>query len=233
MAWLNEGKSVIVQEELGGGNKIEESGAYEIEITSAYLSHSRQANSKSVSLCIEGVFAEEGKEDKTIMEFFTIMGKDGKAFYTRNYGRGAKNFQHIGLRIVNSAFKILLDKTIFDIEPQPMTYEKWDNELKERVSEKGDGFPDLIGKKIGICVQMIREIKGQKSKELSDLVHFFDYGTGLFADEVNSDHKKIDKWLRLKKDFIVKEVEEYEAPQSSFGQADDESGEKKPSPWGN
>ena len=71
--------------------------------------------------------------------------------------------QHFGLTIVNTAFKIALGKEIFDIEPtKEIEYEAYNKDEEKMVTLKGDGFPDLIGKKIGVCVQIIREIQGTR-----------------------------------------------------------------------
>ena len=93
---------------------------------------------------------------------------------------------------------------------------------------EGDGFPELIGKKIGICHQMNREINGTDTKEWGEIAHFFDPETGLFHGEVETGITKLDKWMikAEKKPYIVKEAEA-EKPKSRFGQKKAEEGEAK------
>lgn len=212
MAWIKKVVDVVVDNEMefSGANRIAETNAYEVEITEAYLQDSKADGSKSSSLVIE-VKNEDGATAKT---FFTITGKDGQTFFTSTAGGKTVKKQHFGLSIANTLFKLLLDKEIFDAEPTGTTYKKWNKESKELETLEADGFPELIGKKIGTCIQMIRKISGKDSSEYPEITHFFNIETGLFADEEQSDKRKLDRWLASAKDFKV--IEE-EAPKTSFG----------------
>ena len=213
MAWLKRDAEVEVTQELEfSNNGISKTDAYEIEITEAYLSNSKADGSKSVSLVISG----KTESDETIRTYFTLVGKDGNTFFTQSYNGKTVKKQHIGLSIANTLFGIVLGKEIFDVEPSETKYEVYDKDAKERKSETGDGFPDLIGKTVGITAQMNREIDGTKSREYASIDHFFDIETGLFFGEeaVEGKSTKLDKWLSTAKDF--KETKK-EAPKSSFG----------------
>jgi hypothetical protein len=136
------------------------------------------------------------------------MGKDAK-------GNPVKR-QFPSLSIVNTLFSIAIGKEIFDLTPSETTFETYDREAKERKTEKGDGFPEVIGKTIGITAQMNRVIDGTKSSEFAEIEHFFDVETGLFNGEEATEGKptKLDKWLSKAKEFkeTIKET-----PKSSFG----------------
>jgi len=232
MSWIKKEAEVEVAEELEYSNsRLTVTDAYEIEITEAYLKPSADKDSKSMSLVISG----KTEDELTATTYFTVMGRDGETFFESTVKGKKVKKQHFGLNIVNTLFQIVLDgKEIFECEPAEVEYQVWDKEDKEMVDTKGDGFPELIGKKVGITYQMRREINGKDSKEFGEITHFFDSETGLFCGEEDSDNRKLDKWLNSKKEFIVKEVE---APRSSFGKKKtekDEDGVEKPKKrkWG-
>ena len=234
MSWIKKTEGVEVAQEMEyESNRIEKTDAMEVEITEAYLQNSQQDDSKSVSV----VIAVKDKDGLTNRSRFTIMGRNGETFFESTFKGKKVKKQHFGLSIVNTLFMIALDKEIFDIEPSETKYTQWNKEDKEMEDVTGDGFPDLIGKKIGICHQMIREIDGTDTKEWGEIAHFFDIETGLFAGEEESDNTKLDKWMHKaeKKPYIIKEASA--KPKSSFGRkkADGEAkdGEEKPrKKWG-
>ena len=210
--WLKKSIDVVVDNEMefSGASRIAETNAYEVVITEAYIQESKADGSKSTSLAIE-CKTSDGNTAKT---FFTLTGKDGNTYFKSTVGGKDVKKQHFGLSIANTLFKLLLDKEIFDCEPSSTTYKKWNKETKELETLEADGFPELIGQDIGVCIQMIRKISGKDSSEYPEIAHFFDVKTGLFAEEEESDKRKIDRWLASAKDFKV--IEE-EAPKSSFG----------------
>lgn len=231
MAWIKKEEEIVVVEELSSGSdRIQESNAYEVTITGARLSESQQKNSKSLSLVID-VANENGE---TAREYFTILGKDGNTYFIDKRSNVKK--QHIGLTIVNSLFQLVLDKEIFDIEPKEVEYKIYNKETEELEDVKGDGFPDLIGKSVGACIQIERIIEGADSKESPRIEHFFNVETGLFNKEEPKEgaKTKLDKWLDKKKEFkeIIKEVKE----RTNFGgkkETTEASGEEpKKSKWG-
>ncbi len=230
MSWIKKESDIKIEEELDfESNKLEVTDAYEVKIVDAHLQASADENSKSVSLVI-GIENEDKLTNRT---FFTVLGRDGQTFFTSTRGGKTEKRQHFGLSSVNTLFGIALGKEIFDCEPEEVEYDKWDNDKKEMVKEKGEGFPELIGKTVGITYQMYREIKGQDSKEYGQITHFFNTETGLFYNEEDSDTRKLDKWLKNPKAFIIKEVEEIQR-KSSFGKKKEvaEGGEKPKSRWG-
>lgn len=229
MAWIKKDTAVEVSKELEYDNtNIQETNAYSAEITECRLAPSQAEGSKSVSLVV-GIKTEDGDTNKT---FFTIMGKNGETFFESTYKGKTVKKQHFGLSIADTAFKIALGKEIFEVEPVEVEYQVWDKEDKEMVTKKGDGFPDMIGKKIGVCVQMTREISGSESKEFGTIEHFFDADTGLFSEEEAGAAKtKLDKWLASSKDFKI--VEKEAQNKSSFGAKKEATGDApKKSGWG-
>lgn len=231
MAWIKKEEEIVVVEELSSGSdRIQESNAYEVTITGARLAESQQKDSKSLSLVID-VANENGE---TAREYFTILGKDGNTYFVDKRSNAKK--QHIGLTIVNSLFQLVLDKEIFDIEPKEVEYKIYNKETEELEDVKGDGFPDLIGKSVGACIQIERIIEGADSKESPRIEHFFNVETGLFNKEEPKEgaKTKLDKWLDKKKEFkkIIKEVKE----RTNFGgkkeTTETSSEEPKKSKWG-
>ena len=230
MSWITKSENVVENVELEGGVfGIDESGAYAVKITQAYLQESKAADSQSVSLVI-GIETEDGKKG---IAYKTILGRDGQTFFVMNKNGNSEKREHFGLSISNTMFEIVLGKSIFDVEPVSMDVEKWNFDKKEMETVKVDGFPELIGKEIGVCWRITREIDGVNSKERGDIEHFFDKDSGLFYDEEDSTSRKIDRWQNMvsKKPIIIKEVAQQ--TKSSFGQkketADGETPVKK---WG-
>ena len=219
MSWIKQDTEVVVVEELSSNDsRIQESNAYEVEITGARLAQSKNESSKSLSLVID-VKNEDGE---TAREFFTIMGRDGNTYFVDKRTNVKK--QHIGLTIVNSLFQLVLDKEIFEVEPTEIEYKAYNKDLEEFEDLTSDGFPDLIGKTVGVCIQIERTIEGDDSKEQPRIEHFFNVETGLFNKEEPKEgaKTKLDKWLDKKKDFkeIIKEVKK-----SSFGAKKEEKKE--------
>jgi len=230
MAWIKKDEAVEVAVELESDfSKIETTDAYEVKVTEAYVADSQDAQSKSMSLYV----SVEDENGDTNRSRFTLTGRDGNTFYMgKSKGQDVKK-QHFGLSVANTLFDIALGKEIFDIEPQEVDIKSWDADTKSMIDAKAEGFPDLVGKTIGICLQMKREISGTDSKEWGEIAHFFDLETGLMSGEVESDRTKLDKWLKNKKEFIVKEVEA-PARSSSFGKKKEETadGEAPKKRWG-
>lgn len=229
MAWIKKVSDVVVDKELEGGiSKIAETNAYNVEIEEVYLKQSNTDGSEAVSLAV-AVKTKDGEVAKT---FFTIMGKDGNTYFESTVGGKKVKKQHFGLSIANSLFKIVLGKEIFDCEPSETTYRQYNKDTKEMETLEADGFPELVGKTVGVCAQMVRKIKGKDSTEYPEIVHFFDTETGLFADEEdNGGKRKLDRWLASAKDYKI--IEE-EAPKSSFRKKADSDGDDKPAKrkWG-
>lgn len=208
MSWIKKEKDVEEIEELGGSSLIQASNAYEVEITGARLAKGKETESLSLVIEVKNDVGE------TAREFFTVNGRDGKTYFL-DKRNGAKK-QHIGLTIVNSLFQLVLDKEIFEVEPVEIEYKVYNKDTEEFETTTADGFPELIGKKVGVCVQIERTVEGENSREQPRIEHFFNVETGLFNKEeaVQGAKTKLDKWLDRKKDFkeIIKEVKK-----SSFG----------------
>jgi len=221
MSWIKQAdENVEQQEEMGGISGISKTDAYELEITEMYLKDSEMSKSMSV------VVNAKTDDNETVKSYFTVQGKDGLGFYEKK----GKKYEHFGIASIRSLIRVALDKDLYDVEPTEGTYKQWDNEKKEMVEVKGRVFAELIGIKVGGTVQMTKTIAGADSKLTSDITHFFDLKTGLFANEEHSEGKrsKLDKWLNTKKEFKI--VEEQQRG-SSFGKKKEEGGEKPKSKW--
>ena len=222
MSWITRDENVETQEEMGGVSGVKVTDAYKATIKEAYVKDSTVEGSQSMSI----VISAETTDGELVKTYYTIQGKNGKGYYERD----GKRFQHIGTGIVKTVFKILLDKEIYDVEPVDGTYKGWDNDTKKQIDVNGRVFADVIGKEIGICVQMIRKIAGTDTKEYGEIAHFFDIETGLFAGEVDSGKKrKIDKWLDGRKEYKI--IEEKQVS-SSFGKKAEASADTGRSKWG-
>ena len=200
MAWIKKDIEAEVTQELEySNNSISKTDAYEVTVVEAYIADSKADGSKSKSL----VISVETKDGETARTYFTLVGKDGNTYFTQSYNGKTVKKQHIGLSIANTLFGIALGKEIFDVDPAEVEYSFYDQNAKERQLVKGEGFPSLIGKKVGIAAQMNREIDGTKSKEYASIEHFFDLDSGLFYGEEAVDGKstKLEKWLASAKDF--------------------------------
>jgi hypothetical protein len=227
MAWLKKEANVEENTELESsfGTPISVTNAYEVEITGARIQKSTAQGSKAMMLVVD----VKNSEDETNRTYFTILGKDGNTYFETTAGGKHIKKEHFGLSIANTLFKLALNKEIFDCEPESIEYELWDKEEKKMVKSQADGFPELIGKKVGVCIQMTKEIAGKNSKEYGTIEHFFDLKTGLFAGEDSDTPKrKLDKWLASMKEYKFVEKEE---KKSSFAKPESED-DKPKSKWG-
>lgn len=230
MAWIQRNTDVEVSAELEYNNtNITTTNAYTAEVTECYLKDSTDTQSKSKSLVV-GVKTDD---DETARTYFTIMGRDGNTYFESTVGGKKVKKQHFGLNIADTLFKIALGKEIFACEPSEVDIKVWNKEEKELEDAKADGFPDVIGKKVGVCVQMVREKNGADSKEYPEITHFFDAESGLFSGEESGKKKtKLDIWLASAKEFKV--IEKQQQNTNSFGKKKSEQSEDAPrkTGWG-
>lgn len=232
MSWIKKNTEVVVDKELeySGATGISKTDAYEVEITECRLAEAKDTQSKSVSLVV-GVKNEAGETAKS---FFTIMGRDGKTYFESTVAGEKVKKQHFGLSIANTLFEIALGKEIFEVEPEEVEFEIYNKESKEREKMEGQGFPELIGKKVGVCIQMVRTIDGKDSYEKAEIEHFFDSETGLFDGEEDSDNRKLDRWMKRAKDFkeIVKEEKKTAFGAKKTDKAESKTDEAPKKKWG-
>jgi len=227
--WLKKESGIEKNAEMESDfNRIEKTDAYEVQITQAYVRESASADSKSISLVVS---VKDIETEATNTTYFTLTNRSGETFYIRNINGVDKKYEMFGLSLANAMFNILLGKDIFDFEPQDMTTELWDKDAKAMKETTVSGFHDLVGKNIGVTIQMRRELDGQNSKEFGTIDHFFDPKSGLFHNEEDSNNRKLDRWLNKKKEFIIKEVAQQQ--KSSFGKKKETTdGAEKPRKWG-
>jgi len=227
--WIKKNtEEVEVSKELEYENSnIAESNAYEAEITECRLAESSAQGSKSVSLVV-GIKTDDGETNKT---YFTVMGRDGETYFTSTYQGKTIKKQHFGLSIADTLFQLVIGKEIFDVEPEEVEFKSWNKEDKAFEDKKGEGFPELIGKKIGACVQLTKEISGADSKEYGTIEHFFDLKSGLmFGEDPEAKKTKLSKWLGSMKDYKI--VEKEAQNKTSFGSKDKGSDAPSKSKWG-
>jgi len=161
--WLTE-EDVIEEEEtvFSGGSEspfIVGYGAYDTKITMAKLV---KVPKKKVQF-IEVDFIDQN--NKTHTESFMIKGSDGNSFFigkqTHNKG---KKVQHFGVNKIKSLVKVaglypkepsnkLMANLFANTEDADVTYKKFGKEKTEEFTI----FPDLIGKKVKICLTSKKE----------------------------------------------------------------------------
>jgi hypothetical protein len=128
------------------------------------------------------------KDGKTHREKFMLRGKDGKTFFVRN----KKKTQHFGINKIKSLIKVvglykdtehkkLMGKLFSEAEVADVTYEEFGKEKTEEFLT----FPDLIGKKVKICITSKKE-NSQMNVEQDD----------------ESDQKYVEQCIRDTKKFV-------------------------------
>jgi hypothetical protein len=80
----------------------------------------------------------------------TRDGAEGNFYVNLTYQHGTRNDG--GYAMVNAIMACLKLRTVG--APQPIKFEKWDSDLKQRVEVTAPGFPELMGKPIGLLLQM-------------------------------------------------------------------------------
>lgn len=142
---------------------IRETGKYKGTITRAEKLLSRNG--------VQGVgfsFKDEHGNTANYLDVYTVKS-DGKLLW--------------GANLVQA---ILCCLKVKDAPEGEITFEKWDNEVREMVQTKAIGYPALMGKKIGFVLQ--REL-GTNPNNGSDtdkviLVRVFEADTGLTSTEI-------------------------------------------------
>lgn len=82
--------------------------------------------------------------------FKTREGAEAQFYQNLTYQQGKRN--EGGFAILNAIMACLKLRNVS--APQPMEVEKWDNDAKQRVKVTVPMFADLVGKQIGLLLQM-------------------------------------------------------------------------------
>ncbi len=106
----------------------------------------------------------------------------------------------------------------------PITFEKWDNEVREMVKATAPGYPSLLGKRVGFVLQ--REL-GTNPNTGNDtdkviLVRVFEAATGLTSSEIldrKTKPEKLDEFMKGLMDVRDNRVKKA-APPASNGTQD-------------
>jgi hypothetical protein len=70
------------------------------------------------------------------------------------------------------------------LKQAPMRIEKYNYEAKEKEIVSGFGYPDLVGKKVGLLLQKVLDSYKGKDTEKMELFGVFEAGTGFTATEI-------------------------------------------------
>lgn len=84
------------------------------------------------------------------LTFKTREGADAQFYINLSYQHGTKNDS--GHSMLNAIMACLQLRTV--AAPQTISFEKWDKDAGQRVKATAYGFPELMGKPIGLLLQM-------------------------------------------------------------------------------
>jgi len=82
--------------------------------------------------------------------FKTREGAEAQFYLNLSYQHGTKNDG--GHALLNALMACMQLRTVAD--PQPMEAEKWDSDAKQRVKVTVKGFKEMVGKPVGLLLQM-------------------------------------------------------------------------------
>lgn len=95
------------------------------------------------------------------LTFKTREGAEAQFYINLSYQHGTKN--EGGYSLVNAIMACLQLRKVGD--PQQITIEKWDKDAGQRVKASVPGFPELMGKPLGLLIQMEIEKNSEKGNE--------------------------------------------------------------------
>lgn len=90
--------------------------------------------------------------------FKSREGAEGQFYVNLSYQHGTRNDG--GYQLINALMACLSLRNVGN--PQSIEIEKWDNDAKQRVKATVQGFPELMGKEVGLLIQMEIEKKSEK-----------------------------------------------------------------------
>lgn len=141
---------------------IKESGKYIGTITRAEFLHAR-TGTKGLGLSF--------KTDSGLTADYLDL------YHTKHDGEALSS-----LKTVNA---ILCCAKVSDAKVRKIKVEKWNNEAKARESVEVDGYPDLMGKRIGLLLQKVMETDDNgKDRERLQIFAVFNADTELTASEM-------------------------------------------------
>jgi hypothetical protein len=89
-----------------------------------------------------------------------------------------------------------------------ITYEKWDKEARALVEEKAEGYPDLMGKRIGLLLQKELSTNEESGKDTERMVIYgvFEAESGFTASEIIQRATKPEKMEKMYKALMAKPI---------------------------
>lgn len=95
------------------------------------------------------------------LTFKTREGAEAQFYINLTYQHGTKNDG--GYSLINAIMACLSLRNVG--APQQITVEKWDKDAGQRVKASVPGFPELMGKPLGLLIQMEIEKNSEKGNE--------------------------------------------------------------------
>lgn len=145
------------EDRLGGGAGVKESSVYIGDITSAYF-HEADSGAQAVVLEValedgstysETLYVTSGHEKGCVPYF---VSKDNKQIPLPGYAR------------MNDICLITTDKELFEQDHELKTLRIYDHESKKEIPREVPVFVDLIGQKVALAIQKIRENKSVRNE---------------------------------------------------------------------
>lgn len=128
---------------------------------------------------------------------------------------GTKLFGH------NLVQSLLCVTRVKDAAEGPITFEKWDNEVREVVKATGNGYPALMGKRVGVILQKELQSHYQTGADVEriNVVGFFEAASGLTASEILDGKTKPERVeQKLKALLPVRDSRKKQEPLKTMGQ---------------
>lgn len=162
-------------------NIIRETGAYKGVITRAEKLLSRN-NTQGVGFSFK---ADDGSS-ANYLDVYTVKA-DGKQLW--------------GANLVQSV--LACTKTREAVEG-PITFDKWDNEVREMVKATATGYPSLMGKRVGFVLQRELGVNPNTQTETDKviLVRVFEADTGFTSSEILDKATKPEKLAEFLKGLL-------------------------------
>ncbi|HJV53055.1 MAG TPA: hypothetical protein VJ652_16430 [Noviherbaspirillum sp.] len=158
--------------------KLDAGAARAADSKSAYISEA----GKYLGTFIRAEWMEKSATGSTGLglTFKSNDGAEAQFYINLSYQHGTKNDG--GHAMLNALMACLRLREIPD--PTTITVEKWDKDAGQRVQSQVPGFPVLMGKPVGILVQMEIEKNSEKGEPRPTLYAVFEAATEKTATEV-------------------------------------------------
>lgn len=193
---------------IGGGRKLVDSGAYEMNVKLAYAGKSE---SGAMSITVIGTLNDDAKTEYR-ETFWITSSKTGANYYMTKDGKKA---QMGGFADINDLCLIATGKELSQQTEEEKLVKVWNSAAKAEQPEARVHLPELEGKAVGVVIQrqmVNKQSKGAdgkyhdtaESQEENVIKKFFDVGSRYTVNEavrlkkgeaVNT--KFVDEWLKV------------------------------------